>query len=76
MNFVELLNEVAIYIPVVVAFSEVVKRALKVNSDYMPLVSVLVGIGVAYFIHVPMLIGGVIGLSASGLYDFKSVIKR
>ncbi len=72
----EILKEVAIYIPVVAAFAEVVKRAVKVKSGLMPLVSVLVGVGMAYFLSVSVLVGGIMGLAASGLYDFKSVVGR
>ena len=75
MNF-EILKDVYYYIPVVVGLSEVVKRAVKVESAYMPLVAVLVGVGVAQYLSVSLLVGAVLGLAGGGLYDFKSVIGK
>ena len=63
-------------VPVVLGLTEVLKRAFKIKSDFVPLLSVAFGL-LGAFAAVPSLmlwreivLGGVIiGLMASGLYD-------
>lgn len=60
--------------PITIALTEVVKRAAALSARWLPLASVVLGVGVALAWVDLSLTGGLVGvlagLSASGLYDF------
>ena len=73
-----------IFIPVITALVEVVKRALKLNSRFLPILSIVFGILIAFLVQgqtifgleietmtIPITIfaGLILGLTASGLYS-------
>ena len=63
--------------PITTGIIEVVKQTLNINNQYLPILSLLVGIAIAILIALGtgqdvaqfVLVGIVGGLSASGLYD-------
>ena len=63
--------------PITAGIIEVVKQTLNINNQYLPILSLLVGITIAVLIALGtgqdvaqfVLVGIVGGLSASGLYD-------
>ena len=63
--------------PITTGIIEVVKQTLNINNQYLPILSLLVGIAIAVLIALGtgqdvaqfVLVGIVGGLSASGLYD-------
>lgn len=65
-----------ILIPLCVGLVQVIKMTKKVNIDYIPLTSLIVGIvlGMVFrngnALDTSLLIGIMVGLSASGLFDF------
>ncbi len=81
MMIEELMNNavlVAIILaPITTGIIEVVKQTLNINNQYLPILSLLVGIAIAILIALGtgqdvaqfVLVGIVGGLSASGLYD-------
>ena len=71
-------NDIAFYgvmISLVTAFTEVLKRAFKIEKDWVPFTSIIVGISWSFctslFVYSPevILIGAVWGISASGLFS-------
>jgi predicted histidine transporter YuiF (NhaC family) len=67
---------ITFFVPIIVALTEVIKR-FGVDKKYYPVLNIIFGILVAYFfipsgkgnVPVSILIGIIIGLSASGLYS-------
>ncbi len=49
--------------------TEVVKRTTPIDARYIPLISLLIGIGLAVYSHLTPIEGIIVGLSASGLYS-------
>ena len=75
--------ELTLLIPLTIGIVEVVKRATKMGSRYIPLVAVVVGLVLAFLLNVEVLSstllpGAVAGLSAVGLWDIakKSVLNK
>lgn len=69
-----------ILIAVVVALTQIVK-GFGINSKYLPLVSLVLGVigGVVFLdalLKETILYGIIIGLSASGLFDQSKIIKK
>lgn len=68
----------AILIAVVLGLAEAIKKALKLDKSYLPLLSVFIGIGAAflaqgsfdYTILETILFGMIVGLSSCGLLNF------
>lgn len=77
-KYIELVIFLSVLSPIIVSCTEVVKRAIpKLPTNYAPLLSVIVGMGLSY-LAIPFteletgwrLWGGFLaGLSACGLYD-------
>lgn len=69
----ELLVAMAWVTPVLIALVGVIRSTFKVADRYVPLLSVVLGIGAGLLLVEFNILGGVvgviIGLSASGLYD-------
>ena len=67
----------AFFISLITALSQVVKKAFKINNRYIPLVSVILGIGAAFLgqngfemtIRETVLFGIFMGLSSCGLFS-------
>lgn len=69
----------AVLVPVVVALTEVIKRAISLSSRYTPLLSLAVSmLGTIVISDFSILASVLVGLAASGLYDFgsKTVLNR
>ena len=71
--------DIALLIAVVIALTELFKRTLHVNSRYLPLISLILGIiaGIIYLdgdIKDVALQGIIVGLSASGLFDQSKIV--
>lgn len=78
----------AILIALVLGLVEAIKRASKLDKSFLPLLSVVLGIGIAFLaqgsfdmtILETILFGIVVGLSSCGLFDFSArglqLIKR
>jgi len=71
-------NDIAFYgvmISLVTAFTEVLKRAFKIEKDWVPFTSIIVGISWSFctslFVYSPevILVGAIWGISASGLFS-------
>ncbi len=85
MNLIQLVGSVAITSAflggITVALTQFVKKVFITNTRYAPLVSLVIGIALAFFfipeltISVRILVGIIIGLTASGLYSgFKTTV--
>jgi len=67
---------------ITIGIVEVIKRASGLNTNFLPLVGLVVGlilVAVANFTGLttfPILAGIVVGLSAAGLYDQKKIAER
>ena len=62
----------AYYIAITIGVTEVFKRAFKILNRFIPLVSLVVGLGLSFiggFTTEALLMGLVVGLSASGLFS-------
>lgn len=73
--------DIALLIAVVIALTEVFKHAVKVPKQYLPLLSVVLGVigGIMYLegsLKETILYGIIVGLSASGLFDQSKIIKK
>lgn len=70
--------------PITTGIIEVVKQTLKIDSQYLPILSLLVGIIVAVAIALGtgqdlvqyILVGVIGGLSSAGLYDQTKITKK
>lgn len=72
----EILTMATIIAPVTSAFVQAIKTTGKIHKKYLPLVSILVGIGLgasATFLSTELVIriwaGGISGLAATGLFE-------
>ena len=73
--------EIVVLIAVVVAVTELVKKMELFEVNYLPFISLLLGlvIGLVYLdysIKENLMYGMMIGLSASGLFDQSKIIKK
>lgn len=66
--------ELAIYIGLTTALVELIKR-LGLNSRFAPVLSLLIGLGFAFYAKADLVSGLVIGLSASGLYSGQKAMR-
>lgn len=73
----ELLAFATIIAPVILGLVEVIKRTVSFPNNYVPVISVLVGVAVGFaaqpFTELDLILrlwaGGLAGLSATGLYE-------
>lgn len=64
------LSDSTIFVGLVVGLTQVVKDLGLLDSKYLPLVAVVIGVGIVYFPVTSLLVkGGVIGLTAAGLFS-------
>ena len=67
---------------ITIGIVEVIKRAVGLNNNLLPLVGLVVGVVLVVLANftgltaLPILGGLVVGLSAAGLYDQKKIIER
>ena len=66
--------ELTLLIPLTIGIVEVIKRATKIDTRYIPLIAVIVGVTLAYALSIEILTmtflpGIIAGLSAVGLWD-------
>lgn len=57
------------YVPVVIGLVQVIKDIEVIPVKYTPLVSLVVGVGIAYFVGYSAIEGAVLALMASGLFS-------
>ena len=73
----EIVLTTALLIGVVIGLTEVIKRALKVEKNYLPLIAVLIAVGLGLILDWGTFNGKliieaiVIGLTACGLFSFR-----
>lgn len=74
---VEILAMATIIAPITNGVIQAIKKATKINKEYLPLLAIVVGIGLgalAFFLEADVFMrmwaGGVSGLAAVGLFEF------
>lgn len=73
-----------VMVAIVLAVTEVLKKTFKLNAQYMPITSVVIGIfiGLAftplsnYPVYVMLIAGFIAGLTASGTFDLLKAAKK
>lgn len=73
--------EMGLIIAVVLALNELSKRSFGISAKYLPLLSLLLGIGAGFVyldgdVKTRLFYGIIIGLSASGLFDQSKIITK
>lgn len=84
MDLTNIYTLAAIMTEIVLAVSEVLKKTFKINSQYMPITSVVIGIFIGhifwplseYPVYVMLIAGFVAGLTASGTFDLLKASKK
>jgi len=84
MDLTNIFTLAAIMVAIVIAVSEVLKKTFKINTQYMPITSVVIGIFVGlvcwplseYPVFVMIIAGFVAGLTASGTFDLLKASKQ
>lgn len=73
-----------IMVAIVLAVTEVLKKTFKLNTQYMPITSVVIGIFIGlvlwplaeFPLYVMLISGFIAGLTASGTFDLLKVAKK
>ncbi|MFJ7646881.1 hypothetical protein ACIQ1H_04995 [Lysinibacillus sp. NPDC097279] len=84
MDLTNIFTLAAIMVAIVLAISEVLKKTFKINTKYMPITSVVIGIFIGlifwplseYPVYVMLIAGFVAGLTASGTFDLLKASKK
>ncbi len=84
MNLTNIFTLAAIMVAIVLAVAEVLKKTFKINTQYMPITSVVIGIFIGlvcwplseYPLYVMLIAGFVAGLTASGTFDLLKASKK
>ncbi|QPQ35574.1 hypothetical protein [Lysinibacillus sp. JNUCC-52] len=84
MDLKNIFTLAAIMVAIVLAVSEVLKKTFKINTQYMPITSVVIGIFIGlvcwplseYPVYIMLIAGFVAGLTASGTFDLLKVSKK
>lgn len=84
MDLTNIFTIAAIMVAIVLAVAEVLKRTFKINTQYMPITSVVVGIFVGfvfwplseYPLYMMVMAGFIAGLTASGTFDILKASKK
>lgn len=71
-------------VAIVLAVAEVLKRTFKLNAQYMPITSVVIGIFIGlglwpltdYPVYIMLIAGFIAGLTASGTFDLLKAAKK
>lgn len=73
-----------VMVAIVLAVAEVLKKTFNLNTQYMPITSVVIGIFIGlvlwplseYPVYVMLMSGFIAGLTASGTFDLLKTVKR
>lgn len=73
-----------VMVAIVLAVAEVLKRTFNINTQYMPITSVVIGIFIGlvftplsdYPVYVMLIAGFIAGLTASGTFDLLKAAKK
>ncbi|MGE7951954.1 hypothetical protein [Lysinibacillus xylanilyticus] len=84
MDLTNIFMIAAIMVAIVLAVSEVLKKTFKINNQYMPITSVVIGIFIGlvfwplteYPVYVMLMAGFIAGLTASGTFDLLKAAKK
>lgn len=84
MDLTNIFSIAAIIVAIVLASAEVLKRTFKINKQFMPIVSVVIGvlIGAGFWplsehpLYVMIIAGFVAGLTAAGTFDVLKAAKK
>lgn len=84
MDLTYIFTLAAIMVAIVLAVAEVLKKTYKINTQYMPITSVVIGIFIGlicwplseYPVYVMLIAGFVAGLIASGTFDLLKASKK
>jgi len=84
MDLTNIFTLAAIMVAIVLAVSEVLKKTFKINTQYMPITSVVIGIFIGlvcwplseYPMYIMLIAGFVAGLTASGTFDLLKASKK
>lgn len=84
MDLTNIFSIAAIIVAIVLAFAEVLKRTFTINKQFMPIVSVVIGILIGaicwplseYPLYVMLIAGFVAGLTAAGTFDVLKAAKK
>ena len=84
MDLTNIFMIAAIMVAIVLAVSEVLKNTFKINTQYMPITSVVIGIFIGlifwplaeYPMYVMLIAGFIAGLTASGTFDLLKAAKK
>lgn len=84
MDLTNIFTVAAIMVAIVLAVSEVLKKTFNLNTQYMPITSVVIGIFIGlvlwplaeYPMYVMLMAGFIAGLTASGTFDLLKAAKK
>jgi len=84
MDLTNIFTLAAIMVAIVLAVADVLKKTYKINTQYMPITSVVIGIFIGlicwplseYPVYVMLIAGFVAGLIASGTFDLLKASKK
>lgn len=84
MDLTNIFTVAAIMVAIVLAVAEVLKKTFKLNTQYMPITSVVIGIFLGlvlwplseYPVYVMLMAGFIAGLTASGTFDLLKAAKK
>ncbi|WP_369378826.1 hypothetical protein [Lysinibacillus fusiformis] len=84
MDLTNIFTVAAIMVAIILAVAEVLKKTLNINTQYMPITSVVIGIFIGlvlwplseYPVYVMLISGFISGLTASGTFDLLKAAKK
>ncbi|UPW82308.1 holin [Lysinibacillus sp. Ag94] len=84
MDLTNIFMIAAIMVAIVLAVAEVLKKTFNINTQYMPIASVAIGIFVGllcwplseYQLYIMLMAGFIAGLTASGTFDLLKAAKK
>ena len=84
MDLTNIFMVAMVMVAIVLAVSEVIKKTFKINAQYMPITSVVIGIFIGfaltplaeYPVYVMLIAGFIAGLTASGTFDLLKAAKK
>lgn len=84
MDLTNIFTVAAIMVAIILAVAEVLKKTFNLNTQYMPITSVVIGIFIGlvlwplseYPMYVMLMSGFIAGLTASGTFDLLKAAKK
>lgn len=84
MDFTNIFMIAMVMVAIVLAVAEVLKKTLNINAQYMPIMSVMIGIFIGFIlwplsnypVYVMLIAGFIAGLTASGTFDLLKAAKK